>query len=365
MPSNAFPCPIWEKVPWGEPTDGTGLLPCNSRRAGGRFLLNKSGALLLEKLTDRQRANLSYWIYHHNLFYHLFDESPDLGGNPPVLDKEWVERNRDRTPSPLDQMLAFLRELIRRDDAGKSASELLSEQDLHMAAAGCRGHNDLAALYQHALKQEWVRAVTDQNGIPVMYFINHSARIYVDEQLREADKQLREQDSRKQVFVAMWFADCMKETYDCGIAPAICAAGYKPLRIDREHYLGPVTDEILAKIRQSRFVVADFTGCKECTACDKCKTIGARGGVYYEAGFAHALDIPVIYTVRQDCKDTVHFDVSHLNRIEWEDPQDLREQLQELIEAVLGCDPGDPSDDGRGVTGQAAPIPARQRRQPE
>lgn len=153
------------------------------------------------------------------------------------------------------------------------------------------------------------------------------------------EEQLRERDSREQVFVAMWFDDRHETGMRVWDRTRHPCRGYNPQRIDRKRFLGPVTDEILADIRQSRFVVADFTGCEECTACDKCKTIGAWGDVYFEAGFAHALDIPVIYTVRQDRKDTVHFDVSHLNRIEWEDPQDLRKQLQELIEEVLGRGP--------------------------
>ena len=348
MSSHELPCPIWGDPPNPSEIEHFGQ-PYNSPRAGGRFTLEYSGAVELKlncrPLTDRQRANLSYWIYQHNFDYRLFDESPEPGEAPPVLDKQWVERHRDCTPSLSDQMLAFLRELIRRDEAGKSASELLLEQDLHMAACGCRDYNDLAALYQHARKQDWVRPVTDQYGIPLMYFINHSARIHVEEQLREADKQLREQDSREQVFVAMWFDDSMKPAYECGIAPAICAAGYKPQRIDRKRYLGPVADEILAEIRKSQFVVADVTGCKECTVCEQCEKTGAPGGVYFEAGFAHALDIPVIYTCRKDRKNTVHFDVTHLYRIEWKDPQDLQEQLQELIEEALGRGPSVPPTD--------------------
>ena len=200
MSSHELTCPIWGDPP--NPSEiGHSGQPYNVPRAGGRFTLKDSGAVELkpnyQPLTDRQRANLSYWIYRHNLDYGLFDESPEPGEAPPVLDKEWVERHRDCTPSPSDQMLAFLRELIRRDDADKSAPELLLEQELHMAACGCRDCNDLAALYQHARKQDWVRAATDQNGIPLMYFIHHSARIHVEEQLREADKQLREHDSRE------------------------------------------------------------------------------------------------------------------------------------------------------------------------
>lgn len=112
-----------------------------------------------------------------------------------------------------------------------------------MSACGCRDYNDLAALYQHARKQDWVRAATDQYGIPLMYFIHHSARIHVEEQLRE-------QDSREQVFVAMWFDDSMKPAYECGIAPAIHAAGYNPQRIDRKRFLGPVTEMSIRRLRK-------------------------------------------------------------------------------------------------------------------
>lgn len=54
-----------------------------------------------------------------------------------------------------------------------------------------------------------------------------------------------------------------------------------------------------AEIRRSRFLVADFTHDKK---------QGARGSVYYEAGFAHGLNIPVIFTARDGTKP--HFDTS-------------------------------------------------------
>ena len=116
MSSNARPCPIWECAPSIQDIPEAGL-SCTSPRAGGRFLLMPCGTALLRPLTDRQRANLSYWIYHHNLRYRLFDELPGLGEAPPVLDQAWAEGHRDRTPSSLDRMLTFLRELIRCDDA--------------------------------------------------------------------------------------------------------------------------------------------------------------------------------------------------------------------------------------------------------
>jgi hypothetical protein len=44
-----------------------------------------------------------------------------------------------------------------------------------------------------------------------------------------------------------------------GFEPAIRAAGYNPLRIDAKEYVGGISDEIMAEIRRSRFVVPDYT----------------------------------------------------------------------------------------------------------
>ena len=112
-----------------------------------------------------------------------------------------------------------------------------------------------------------------------------------------------------QAFVAMWFEDSMYEIYDEGIAPAIRQAGYEPYVVGRDDYIGDVTDKIIAEIRRSKFLVADFTYGKT----------GVRGGVYYEAGFAHGLNKPVIPTCKKEDVDNdpryLHFDTSHLNHI--------------------------------------------------
>ena len=134
----------------------------------------------------------------------------------------------------------------------------------------------------------------------------------------------------------------MDEAYERGIKPAIEAAGYEPRLIKEKDYLGGVVDEIMAEIRESRFVVADFTSSPEAEA---------RGGVYFEAGFAYGLDIPVFLTCRKGCKAGVHFDIGHLNRLEWETPEDLRKQLKNSIEALLGRGPMERSD-GRPTDGR-------------
>ena len=130
-------------------------------------------------------------------------------------------------------------------------------------------------------------------------------------------------------FIAMWFDDTMREACDHGITPAVRDAGYKPVRIDRKEHVNKIDDEIVAEIRRSRFVVADFTH----------GDTGARGGVYYEAGFAHGLGIPVIFSCHKDRLNEVHFDTRQYNHIVWETPEELRKQLAKRIAAVLGDGP--------------------------
>ena len=73
-------------------------------------------------------------------------------------------------------------------------------------------------------------------------------------------------------------------------------------------------------------------------------TVGARGGVYYETGFAHGLGIPVIFTCQKNGLDEVHFDTRQYNHIVWETPEELRNQLAKRIAAVLGDGPIPPPD---------------------
>ena len=134
-----------------------------------------------------------------------------------------------------------------------------------------------------------------------------------------------------QGFVAMWFDDSMKDTYEIGIRPGIEDAGYEARRIDRIEHINKIDDEIIAEIRRSRFVVADFTH----------GDTGARGGVYYEAGFAHGLNIPVIFTCREDILMDIHFDTRQYNHIAWDSGklEEFRKELADRISAVIGDGP--------------------------
>lgn len=152
--------------------------------------------------------------------------------------------------------------------------------------------------------------------------------------MRRIDRLSSSSAESSQVFVAMWFSPEMDEPYDQGFEPAIIDCGYRPLRIDKKEHSNKIDDEIISEIRRSRFVVADFT----CQVFDTpAGSIGVpRGGVYYEAGFAQGLNIDVIWTVRADCIQHVHFDTRQYAHIVWNDPADLRAKLKNRIGAVIG-----------------------------
>jgi hypothetical protein len=131
-----------------------------------------------------------------------------------------------------------------------------------------------------------------------------------------------------QGFVAMWFDDSMSDAWLSGFEPGIHAAGYQPRRIDKKDYVGGISDEIMAEIRRSRFVVADYTG--------------HRNGVYFEAGFALGLRLTVIPTCRDDEISELHFDIKHLNTLGWKTPAELADKLNKRIRAVIGVGPDAP-----------------------
>jgi len=124
-----------------------------------------------------------------------------------------------------------------------------------------------------------------------------------------------------QAFVAMWFDKSMHDVFDNYICKALTDCKYDIMRIDMKEHNNKIDDEIIAEIRKSKFMIADFTG--------------HRGGVYFEAGFALGLDIPVIWTCKKtDLKET-HFDTRQFNYIDWESGDDLHKRLVNRINASI------------------------------
>ena len=126
----------------------------------------------------------------------------------------------------------------------------------------------------------------------------------------------------KQAFEAMWFDTELDSTFKEGIQPPEKETGFSMLRIDMKQSNENICDHIIAEIRRSRFLIADVTG--------------HRQGVYFEAGYAMGLGLPVIWTCREEQVGECHFDTRQYNHVTWKDSDELREKLRDRIFATIG-----------------------------
>lgn len=170
----------------------------------------------------------------------------------------------------------------------------------------------------HLLKTDGLLNVTSEDPVSVGVGLTSKGWERVD-RLQSAAPNSRH------AFVAMSFDDQMNAPFTDGIRPALEHCGFEaPFRVDE---LGPsrpatweprIDDRIIARIRRARLVIADVTG--------------ARPAVYYEAGFAAALGIPVIWCCREDrAAQDMCFDTRQYEHIIWSSHEQLKDSLVEKI----------------------------------
>lgn len=123
------------------------------------------------------------------------------------------------------------------------------------------------------------------------------------------------------------------KVYDDLICPALGERGIEAVRVDRLEHNENIDVKMMAGLREAEFVISDLTY--------------ARPSVYFEAGFAEARELPVIYTCRRDhlaarADDEygnfkIHFDLLMRNIIEWTDPGDhiFKSRLGSRVDAIL------------------------------
>lgn len=122
-------------------------------------------------------------------------------------------------------------------------------------------------------------------------------------------------------FIAISFDPAMVAASDA-IADAIASTGHKPIRMDRVEHSNRIDDEILARLRSSRFLVVDLTT--------------QNPGAYFEAGFLLGLGRSVIWVCSKADIENVHFDTRQYNIIDYDDPGELSKRLKSRIEATIG-----------------------------
>ncbi len=271
----------------------------------GEFRLTGTGMTTIRNIPRPDKAKLSGWVRDQNI----------LGDIPELSD----DRIRHLVASPMpsigeraDRLLSYA---IRKQ---KKLGDTFTIIDPALVAVTYSGDEDELQYLVNYLCDEALIKPWGMGGITEITPAGH---------MRYEELQAR-QPASAQGFVAMWFDETMRDAYVDGFEVGVRDAGYDPLRVDSVEHVGKIDDEIISQIRRARFVVADFTG--------------QRGGVYFEAGFALGLNLPVFWTCRRNQIDELHFDIRQFNCIDWTEPPELADRLQKRIEAVIGAGPRKP-----------------------
>src|SRR5258708_29277848 len=97
------------------------------------------------------------------------------------------------------------------------------------------------------------------------------------------------------VFVLMPFDEKFNDIYKFGIKGAADDAGGIAQRVDEQIYAEGILEQIFTQINKADVIVADMTG--------------RNPNVFYEVGYAHALD-KIVLLLTQDADD-IPFDLKH------------------------------------------------------
>jgi hypothetical protein len=318
-------CPIWGTEAQAEPTTSPTIFT-NSPRAGGWYGISTSALPSLEGMDDRTRAKLTTWLVDQHR----------AGVERPTIMATDAEAARGlralRYSEKIERFFLWL------DQRQFGIGDLLNLND---------GPRE-GQLWHYEI-QAWCECASNDECLALMQLLEaegvlHKQRVAVYGLMAKGysrlDEVARHRPNTRNAFVAMWFDQSMTDVFDQGIGPALTDAGYAPIRVDRLHHSGKIDDQIIAEIRRARFVVADFT-CGTVATDGGAQTIH-RGGVYYEAGFAMGLGVPVIWCVRQDQINAVHFDTRQFPHITWTSPAELSEALYNRVAALIGLAPGVP-----------------------
>ena len=133
------------------------------------------------------------------------------------------------------------------------------------------------------------------------------------------------------IVIMPFCGDAVLDTYyEEAIAPTVSGAGLRCVRVDREQFIGEISDEIRRGIEESSVVIADLT-------LD-------RPNCYFEAGYAVAKGRPIIFQ-RLDApqyRSPIPFDLKDYPHILYKTAAHLRAELEKRLSAVLANVPAAP-----------------------
>lgn len=249
----------------------------------------------------------SLWIYNQN-----------LNGDIPKIDESNINELKEiKNKSTTNKYELLIRFFYKNENSFfKEGGTREDNKDL-IRFTWCKNSKECKLLLNKAVKDGFL----NQKEISIYslnYEITFDGKVFVEDLTTDINS--------NKIFMAFHFTNEMKEQFEKTVKKAVVDSSNGKLIAERvsgsqvDHDT-KIDDELIGMIKSSKAVIADFTG--------------NRTAVYYEAGFAMGLGIPVIWTCRDTDIDDLSFDTRQYPHIIWKDEKDLYKQIVNRLKAKI------------------------------
>lgn len=161
--------------------------------------------------------------------------------------------------------------------------------------------------------------VSKKTKVDIKVLEESSNKLFASDEYRY--KEVKEKKERAaNIFVIMPFSDDYDDIYYLGISETIKELGHSCKRVDEMEFVGGVLDKVYSSLQNAKLIIAEVTT--------------KNPNVMYELGYAHAINKPVILLTKDIA--SAPFDISGHNHIVYNSIVNLRERLNNRLQAMLG-----------------------------
>lgn len=294
MPSH---CPVcWKSLALNSERTTTDTVKIRCPKCGNFEI---SGSLLAAGIGKQKFSHkISSWISEQNNL-----------GKTPMLRSEDISNIESQRDKKIKEKLDCFMLRLHKAQIGSS----VGMDNLNYCYIN--GIDEFQTIVHYAESKKLINGALYPNGNYRLERLTFEGLEYI-ESLDEPNK------NSKKVFCALNFTKELKDIFDKKIQEAINEIGFEYKRISSKDndVNTKICDKVISEIKSSRFVIADFTG--------------QRNAVYFEAGYAMGMDIPVIWTCKKDEVDKLSFDTRQYPHILWETAEDLASQIKDRLRAL-------------------------------
>ncbi|NQY54505.1 MAG: hypothetical protein HRT42_13150 [Campylobacteraceae bacterium] len=268
----------------------------------GKYILLESMSIDIDIFKNRKKDfyKVSSYIYEQN---REFKNIPEINENK---FKELLNKDDKKIKEKFDLMMIYL---------SKLSTNYFREDDL-IIKCWIKDYEEFFLLLERAIEVKLIIGKVYSTGGHIFTRLTFEGLNYI-ESIEYINK-----DSRN-IFVAFNFKDSLEEIFNNNLKTSIEKEGFNYIVVNQNNvdHNKSINDEIIVKLKSSRIVIADFTN--------------HRNSVYFEAGFAMGMNIPIIWTCQEGHANDMSFDTRQFPHIIWKDKDDLVKQVIDRIKVII------------------------------